>query len=519
MKIIRRFSCVSAFVLLLASCAEEQTESYTKFEKIALEAWITQHRPQLINNYQPDGGYYVDVLEAGDMAAAPVSDTACWVQFDFSGRDLAGNIVLTRNATEARQLKTFTRYTHYVPFYRYYGDYNSGLLEGTYLAMRNTLQLDKEYADARGLPTELKLREGSKVVLYMPSSVVGSVSGSGGYEGQSDFALDGNRPFIVTMEIRDTVKNPLEREGTEVDAFCRLDANGGLKVYNKSEEDPDTEPLPSDPKDENHPYNVDARWVSVNDTIPQVYVNYRFDPTKEKITFPTPYASPYEPYNNFPKVEEEIRKALAERFHPDEEDPYKGVVALEADSVKLDGTAKIWYIARFLDGFIIDTNIDEVKQIVYGEVKSTGSAESYKPSAGGKVTAWYYTVPNLKYGQWAALVTTSTNAYGSVGVTGTTSTSPSNTGYSSSYLDYINLLNYTNSYYGGNGYYGGYYGDYYGGYGGYGGGYYNPYYGYGSGYDTGSGSGSETTGKVTVTTEVPPFTPLLFELYIEPQDK
>lgn len=509
-----RFLCVSAFVLLLASCAEEETESYTKYEKISLEAWITQYRPQLKNNYQPDGGYYVDVLEAGDMVAAPVNDTACWVQFDFSGRDLHGNVVLTRNATEARQLGTFTRYTHYVPFYRYYGDYNSGLIEGTYLAMRNTLQLDKEYADARGLPTELKLREGSKVVLYMPSSVVGSVSGSGGYEGQSDFTLDGNRPFIVTMEICDTVKNPLEREGTEVDGFCRLAANGGLKVYNNNEEDSDTKPLPSDPKDENHPYNVAERWVSVNDTIPQVYVNYRFDPTKETITFPTPYESPYEPYNNFSKVEEAIRKALAERFHSDEEKPYEGVVTLDADSVKLDGTAKIWYITRFLDGFIIDTNIDEVKQIVYGEVLSTGSAESYTPSSGGKITAWYYTVPNLKYGQWAAMVTTSTNAYGSVGVSGTTKTSTSNSGYSSSYLDYLNLLSYSNGYYGNNGYYGGYYGDYFGGYGS---GYYNPYYGYGYGYDT--GSSSETTSSATVITEVPPFTPLIFELYIEPQDE
>ena len=37
----------------------------------------------------------------------------------------------------------------------------------------------------------------------------------------------------------------------------------------------------------------------------------------------------------------------------------------------LEGTAKIWYIGRFLDGFIFDTNIDEVKKIIYGEVAQT----------------------------------------------------------------------------------------------------------------------------------------------------
>lgn len=513
MKFITGFLCVSVLGLLLTtSCAKQETESYTKFEKIALEAWITQHRPELKNNYQQDGGYYVDVIEAGNMAAAPISDTACWVSFDFSGRDLAGNVILTRRAAEARLLGTFTKYTHYVPYYRYYGEQNTSLIEGTYLSMRNKLYLDQEYADERGLPTELQLREDSEVVLYLPSSVVGGASGSGGYEG--NFTLDSNRPFIVTMQIRDTVKNPLQREGSEVDEFCKLTANGGLRVYNKSEEDTETEPLPTDTAALNHPYQIAERWVSVNDTIPQVYVNYRFDPAKDQITYPKPYDSPYEPYNAFPVMEEKIRKALVARFHPDEEEPYKGVRALEVDSVKTDGTAKIWYIARLLDGFVIDTNIDQVREIVYGEVLTKGSARSYKPSAGGAVTAWYYAIPKLKFGQWAAVITTSTNAYGAAGVTGGTKTSSSNGGYSSSYLDYINMMNYTNSYYGNGGYYGGYYDDYFGGYGG---GYYNPYYGYGSG-NMGGSDDSEPQ-KKSVETEVPPFTPLVFELYIEPEEE
>ncbi len=104
MKLITRFLYLSAAgIMLLTSCAKEQTESYDKFENQALEAWMTQNRRELLKNYQPEGGYYVEILAAGNPDAKPVNDTACWVKFDFSGRDLSGNIVLTRRANEARQ--------------------------------------------------------------------------------------------------------------------------------------------------------------------------------------------------------------------------------------------------------------------------------------------------------------------------------------------------------------------------------------------------------------------------------
>ena len=119
MKLYTRIWCLAAMaVLLLSSCAKEETEPFDKFENQALEAWMHQHRPELVKNYQSDGGYYVDVLEAGDMNAAPISDSVCWVSFDFSGRDLSGNIILTRNAAEAHQVGPFTKYTHYAPYYR-----------------------------------------------------------------------------------------------------------------------------------------------------------------------------------------------------------------------------------------------------------------------------------------------------------------------------------------------------------------------------------------------------------------
>ena len=134
-----------------------------------------------------------------------------------------------------------------------------------------------------------------------------------------------------------------------------------------------------------------------------------------------------------------------------------------------------------------------MKQIIYGEVRKTGSAHSYDVQNPDLITAFYYIVPHLKYGQWATLVTTSTNAYGTTGKSGGSSTSTSSNGYTSSYYDYLNYLNYSQMYYGNNGYYGGYYG------------------GYGGNYDSG-----ETVTTTEVYTDIPSFSPLIFQIYIEP---
>ncbi len=530
MNIFRRIFLIAALAVFSASCAEEMTESYDTFEDISLKAWIKRYRPELEGNLQTEGGYYVDVISAGkplDMESEdglkPVNDTICWVTFDFSGRDLAGNIIVTRREAEARLVGSFTRQTHYVPYYRYCGEYNLSLVEGTHLAMRNALKLDPSYAASKGLDEEFLLREGSEVVLYMPSRIVGGATGTGGYEGQADYQLSTQQPFVVTMKILSTTKNPVEKEGEDVDAFCRLAANGGLKIYSNDEKDKTAVKIPEKVDDPLHPYNVAERWVSVNDSTAQVYINPRFNPAVDRLTFPEPYKSDFEPYNNIASLEEKIQKALVERFHTDEDGvvvPYVGVTELN-DSVGKDNKANIWYIGRFLDGFIFDTNIDEVKELIYGEVASEGTAFDYTPKDGGAITAWFHSIPNLKFGQWAALITTSSFAYGATGQTGNTTTSTSGSSYSSSYYDYLNYYNYYNSYYGNN-YYGGYYNNYYNNYYNsyyYDNYYYNNYYGYGYGYGDNYGSSDTTETIRTTTTEIPSYTPLIFQIYIEPKEE
>ncbi|MCM1151587.1 MAG: hypothetical protein NC209_02980 [Alistipes sp.] len=525
---IRHFrSAVFAVVLLAVSCAEEQTESYGKFEDLSLEAWISQNRPELLDNYQDFGeaGYYIDVLDAGDPDAAPVSDTVCWVKFDFSGRDLASNIVLTRRAAEARLAGTFTNKTHYVPFYRYCGTSNTGLLEGTYLAMREVQTLGESYfekykddSDRRLRSREVRLREGSRVVLYCPSRIVGEVSGDGGYEGQ--YSLSSGKPIRIELEILDTIKNPLAAEGGAVDAFCT--GNGGLLRYTSEEEPAEgAVPMPTDPSDPNHPYRTDKRWVSVSDSIPQLYADFNYRPG-DPLVFADPYVAKIEPYvseASMADIDRRIDEALRKRFLDDDDANYPGAEQLAADSVDMEKKTKIWYITRFLDGFVIDTNIDEVKEIVFGEVKTPGTAYDVSQTGNSPIAAWHYALPKLKYGQWAALATVSTHAYGAQGRQGTTttSTSSSSNGYTQSYYDYLNYMSYANSYYGSGygGYYPGYYGGYYGGM-------YNPYYGYGYNYDYGYGGDTSDTETTTTTsstdTEILPFTPLLFQIYIEPAE-
>lgn len=520
--------CFVVFVVavLAGACAKEQNESYDRYEDLSLEAWIAQHRPELLANRQEFGAasYYIDVLDAGEPDAAPVNDTVCWVKFDFSGRELGGDIILTRRAAEARLAGTFTKQTHYVPYFRYCGTENGSLPEATYLAMRNVQTLGEEYFDrykddpARRLASrEVLLRKGAKVVLYCPSRVVGDLSGTGGYEGQ--YALSSGKPVRIEMIVCDTIKNPVAAEGSEVDAFCRDAQNGGLRIYDAPKKDDDDSPsasadvMPADPADADHPYNIAERWVNVCDSVPQLYADFRYAPGR-KLHFAEPYAVGVEPYRDAASVEaldQAIDEALLARFHSGDAASVPDVRTLDADSVGLSGKAKIWYIGRFLDGFVFDTNIDEVKKIVYGEVKKQGTAIEYTPEKGGMIQAWYYTVPRLKFGQWATLVTVSTHGYGAQGKQGstTTSSSSSSSGYTQSYYDYLNYLNYINSYYGSS--YGGYYPGYYGGYMG---GYYNPYYsGYTPSYDT---SDTETVITTSTSTEILPFTPLLFQIYVEP---
>ena len=521
-------------VAVTTACVREPHETHETIEQRSLRAWMEKYHPELLDNYQEEGGYYVEILaEPEDDGIEPISGKDVWVWFDITVRDLQGNIHETRKAEVAEQLATYTNYTHYVPAIRFSGKTEHTLMEGTYLAMYNPLKIGYISGQELDSNIEYQVGYGSKLRLYLPSSVTGTTSNTadGGYEGE--FKMDESKPVIVDLTIYGHVENPVAYEGERIEGFAGV--NGGLCTDHKvikeeenkenqksyirrhatrteeseeeEEEEIDTRPLEF----------FDGRWHQPVDTLEHLLVNYSYTP-KTSIDFKNSIGIDTLKYpgeniydagkiygnNQMSDVDRRINEALIARFG---EGISKDKV-LEADSLKAHSTAKIWYIGRFLDGFIFDTNIDEVKQIIYGEVASEGEALTFQtadPTENKYILAWNYSLPTLRYGQWAAILSSSTYAYGIKGKVGSHTTSSSVDSSAIDMASYYNMMNYMNNYYG-NGYGGMYNNGYYG---------YNPYYyGYNYGYNPYPSAGTVTT-TTTTSAEIPAYAPLLFQVFVE----
>ena len=520
----------------LSSCVKSNEMEFEEVERVALESWMKLNRPDLLENYQPIGGYYVELLDEGVADSMPVRHDNAWLWFDVTCRDLAGNVIMTRNSELARMQNSYTEHTHYVPYFLFCGNDNTSMPEGTYLALRNKLKIgDGEYA----------VRYGTKMRLYLPSSIAAGedgMQGDGGYEGQ--YTLDSNRPMIVEVDVWGHINNPVAYEDQWIKAFAEV--NGGLapededdgesaakrKTYKRTRADEDAEEVV-----------YDNMWHQPVDSIAALYINYLYTP-KQRLEFnclgqdtliyqgQTEYkrgkiygAKTLEQINK--EVDEALLKRFGEGLHPADADP--------VDSVT---NAKIWYVTRLMDGFIIDTNIPEIKEIIYDDeiTDTVGTALDFvtsTPESNSLVDAWKYAIPQMKLGAWNAILTGSSNAYGATGVAGTITTSSSSSSMLNNYYDYYNYYNYYNSYYG-NSYYNNYYNNYYGygGYGGYGGypgygygGYYDNYYNnyydsyYYNNYYNNSYNYGDTETTTTITTEVQPYSPMLWQIYIEREDE
>lgn len=520
----------------LSSCVKSNEMEFEEVERVALESWMKLNRPDLLENYQPIGGYYVELLDEGVADSMPVRHDNAWLWFDVTCRDLAGNVIMTRNSELARMQNSYTEHTHYVPYFLFCGNDNTSMPEGTYLALRNKLKIgDGEYA----------VRYGTKMRLYLPSSIAAGedgMQGDGGYEGQ--YTLDSNRPMIVEVDVWGHINNPVAYEDQWIKAFAEV--NGGLapededdgeavakrKTYKRTRADEDAEEVV-----------YDNMWHQPVDSIAALYINYLYTP-KQRLEFnclgqdtliyqgQTEYkrgkiygAKTLEQINK--EVDEALLKRFGEGLHPADADP--------VDSVT---NAKIWYVTRLMDGFIIDTNIPEIKEIIYDDeiTDTVGTALDFvtsTPESNSLVDAWKYAIPQMKLGAWNAILTGSSNAYGATGVAGTITTSSSSSSMLNNYYDYYNYYNYYNSYYG-NSYYNNYYNNYYGygGYGGYGGypgygygGYYDNYYNnyydsyYYNNYYNNSYNYGDTETTTTITTEVQPYSPMLWQVYIEREDE
>lgn len=483
----------SAFTAI--SCITEDSIPNKERERISLEAWIKLHKPELLNNYQEEGGYYVEILGEGATeltatdendinSAAIMEQDTCWVYTNMTGRDINGAVCMTRGYELAQMCGTFSYSTHYSPYICYGGSNNMGLLEGSYLAMRNELKIgDGSH----------RMRKGSKVRLYLPSSIAYGANGSqteGGYEGQ--YSLDASRPLVLDIEVLGVIKNPSDKELAMIKSYIELEESKWTQAVKPESEKTDKD---DDLKLKGLYYALDfnPKHSTLHDKYIQPHLSGINNPyTDNKNYTPGAMAS----------LNEKINKILLERFG-------EGLSKEERDDevtkVSSNGRANVWYVLRFLDGFVVDTNIAEIRELVFKEIEPICEVFSYSPSDDeGKsdgerqaIGAWYYCIPQMHYGAYGQIITSSGYAYGAAGLSGTTTTET--TSSSASYYNAMNYYNYYNSYYN----------------------YYSPYYNYydynyyNYNYDY---SQEETTTKTTISTEILPYTPLVFTLYVEPYE-
>ena len=508
----------------LSSCVKEPSYDSKELEARSLKAWIKKNRPDLVGNYQQEGGYYVDVLKWGEEGTpingndlgseAIMEQDTCWVFYNFTGYDLDGNVFSTRDEMIARMQATYTDRTHYVGYGNYCGkEEYYAIVEGSYLASRNKITLSQEYiarADKQSIckGTELILRKGSKVRLYMPSSIGYSTTGSsaeGGYEGQ--YSLDENAPMILDMEIMRVVKNPSDNELELVDALVKQcnDQNEQTvwhQIEEKSEDDTDDDgDTADDSSDTEDTEGEDAEKKYLDG----IYYCTDFTPTNALThlgygrTDQAGLNNPYKDsgrYADMAAFDKKLWEILDAKFA----DQIKETDADQAEEVGEENDALIWYVGRFLDGFIFDTNIDEVRELAFTDDESSTVGESISYSVSSSkdeyISAWAHCIPKMRYGRWGALITTSGYAYGSAGVSASTSTSTSS---AQAYNALANLYNYYSMM--GSSYYNSY--SYYN--------YYNYYGGYTNYYDYG-----DTT--TTIETEIAPYAPLVFYVFVEPKE-
>ena len=511
-------------LFVLSSCVKEPEYDRTEIEARSLKAWIKRNRPELLGNYQQEGGYYVDVLKWGEDntpadgndlgSQAIMEQDTCWVFYNFTGYDLDGNVFSTRDEIIARMQATYTDRTHYVSYGNYSGEEEYyAIVEGSYLASRNKITLGEEYiarADKQSIcqGTELILRKGSKVRLYLPSTIGYSTSGSsaeGGYEGQ--FSLDANVPMILDMEIMRVVKNPSDNELDLVDGLVKICNDNNeqpvwLQIEEKDEEDDQDDGDNTDDSSDTEDTEGEGAEKKYLDGI---YYTADFSPTNslahlgyarlDQAGFNNPYKDS-DRYADMAAFDKKLWEILDKKFA----DMIEQTDATEAEEVGEENDALIWYVGRFADGFIFDTNIDEVRELAFGEEESSTVGESISYSVSSSkdeyISAWAHCIPKMRYGRWGALITTSGYAYGSAGVSASTSTSTSS---AQAYNALANLYNYYSMM--GSSYYNSY--SYYN--------YYNYYGGYTNYYDYG-----DTT--TTIETEIAPYAPLVFYVFIEPKE-
>lgn len=368
---------------------DSDTDVYDAIELLALDKYMEG----VVGAERQDEGYYIVAEDLSNESGTPGED-ASWIYYNITSRSLDGDICNTRNERLAKQMGTFTYVTRYVPATRTLeldeDDDDDEYDEALEFAMKYGIEIGGE---------KRSLYEGNKFTIYSPSALNGdSYNGSNGYAGQ--YTLASGVPIVSEIEIVEIITNSKLAEQRKVDIFMAQNGSSWRSVTN-------SEVTKGIYIDQSYTPNKSYNYV---DEYPYYDLpTYEYDDIEYEV-------------NSFADVEDMMMMLLNENggyFETDEED----LDLDDGDTNLFDETTggTIKYILRTLDGFIVDSNIEEINMLKQGDSGSYTSIYYSSSTASDYIDAWEYAMSNLEYGKWAAILTTSEYAYGESGMAGSSS--------------------------------------------------------------------------------------------------
>lgn len=312
MKIIIRITlALLLFTFLISSCAKQTEGNYNTMEQLSFDKWMERNGPKTAERF--DNGMYIEQLVSAPTTATKVED-GDWIEINFTGTNIHGDIFGTRSKEVAELQGTFTVYTHYVP-QKMQILKTSGLSEAEYFTLK-------------------RMKQGDKARFYAPSSLYYGSYGKGyanGYQGQTSLA--GNIPVIMEIEVATVIKDITAYENKQVKDYA-------------------------------------AQWgLTEKDTIgygANLYVDIISHTEK-------------------------------------------------ADTITADSSFKCYYVGKFVDDFIFDTNVDSIAMDIYDVASKT--YELFSSANGIEVFKYLCRSKKLTYDSHIRIAFSSTLGYGTTGQT------------------------------------------------------------------------------------------------------
>ncbi|MDR2936543.1 MAG: FKBP-type peptidyl-prolyl cis-trans isomerase [Rikenellaceae bacterium] len=258
---------VAPFLLLAAvSCAESESDTtFEERQEEAFDLWMAKYHPDIP---KLESGLYMEWISRNPSHRR--LNEGYWMELNYTGYTIAGDIYASRSAAVADQLGHFSYLTHYAGEY---SQYTATFSESDYTALT-------KYPIAQ-IEALALMHEGDSVRLYIPPKLgyIYGFSGDVGYVPTvSTVSMIAGHPAILELGLRKVVPDPIVHDYEQTHLFAR-DSLGILS--------------PAD------------------STAYGLYM-------KKLVEVP------------------------------------------EGDSITKDSTVSVYYIGRFIDGFVFDTNIDSV---------------------------------------------------------------------------------------------------------------------------------------------------------------